>query len=62
VLQKKINFYENPAISEALVVFLKKIFCIERSVFKDPVTGQSKELDQSIEIAIFISIFLQNKK
>jgi hypothetical protein len=35
---------------------------MERSIVRDPVTGQSRELDQAIEIALYGSTFLDNKK
>ena len=41
---------------------MKKIFCIERSVTRDPVTGQSKELEQAIEIALYASTLLDSSK
>ena len=62
MLQIKVNFEDNPLVLDAVLGLLKKIFCIDRSVSKDPYSGQSKELDQSIEIALYSAIILDLKK
>ena len=62
LLLQHINFFENLGVIEALLILLKQILCIERSVTKDPATGQSRELDQAIEIALFGSLMLEVKK
>ena len=62
LLMSRINFSENPAIIETLIVLLKQIFCIERSVTKDPSTGESRELDQALEVALIGSLMLEVKK
>lgn len=45
-----------------MLVLLKKIFCIDRTVTKDPATGNIPELDQTIEIALYGCTILENKK
>jgi hypothetical protein len=62
LLLSRLNFFENVAIVETLLVLVKQIFCIDRSITKDPITNQSRELDQSIEIALFGGLILDNKK
>ena len=52
----------NINVLEVLIILLKQIFCLENSVVRDAVTGQSRDLDQAIEIALFGSTFLDNKK
>ena len=39
------SFEENPALIEAVIVLIKKIFCIERTIEKDRQTGKSAELN-----------------
>lgn len=41
---------------------MKRIFCIDRSVQRDPVTGASRELDQAVEIALYSTTVLDVKK
>jgi|LauGreDrversion4_2_1035121.scaffolds.fasta_scaffold21462_3 hypothetical protein len=45
LLQIKVNFKDNISILESMIVLLKKIFCIDRTVLIDPQTGFSRELD-----------------
>ena len=52
----------NINVLEVLIILLKQIFCLENSIVRDAVTGQSRDLDQAIEIALFGSTFLDNKK
>ena len=62
LLLSHINFFDNLPVVETLLILLKQIFCIERSVTRDPATGLSRELDQAIEVALFGSLMLEVKK
>lgn len=47
------RFNDNLALLDRVVCLIKKIFCMERSATFD--AGESKELEQAIEIALYAS-------
>jgi hypothetical protein len=49
-------------VLDALLILLKRIFCIQRTVERDPITGASRELDQAVEIALYSATLLEIKK
>jgi len=48
-----LRFSDNLALLDKMVCLIKKIFCIERSAAF--LAGESKELEQAIEIALYAS-------
>ena len=53
LLQIRLRVSDNLALLDKMVCLIKKIFCIERSAAF--LAGESKELEQAIEIALYAS-------